>query len=113
MLIAAIVFFSLAAILGMTLLTFVLRTKPTSKALLFAHGGMAATGLLLLIIYTYRTTAPSPIESVVLFVIAAMGGGIMGARDLMGKSVPKWLAIVHGLVAVTGFAYLLFYAFAN
>jgi hypothetical protein len=51
------------------------------------------------------------VESAVLFVIAALGGFIMMARDVTGKSIPKWLAVVHGLLAVTGFVLLLVFAF--
>jgi hypothetical protein len=48
----------------------------------------------------------------VLLVIAAIGGIIVFARDITNKPVPKWLAIVHGLVAVAGFLFLLLYSFA-
>jgi hypothetical protein len=109
MIITAIGFFSLAAILGLTLLSYVLRNKNAPKAFLFTHGLMAATGLVLLIIYSFYSY-PRPIESIVLFVIAASGGFVLGIRDLMNKTVPKWLAIGHGLIAVTGFVFLLIFA---
>jgi len=51
------------------------------------------------------------VESLVLFVLAASGGFLMGFRDLLGKKVPKWLALGHGFLAITGFVFLLFYAF--
>lgn len=110
MIIAAIGFFSLAAILGMILLAFVLRNKNTPKACLFTHGLMAATGLLLLVIYAFKSS-PRPIESIVLFLIAATGGFVLGIRDLTNRKVPKWLAIGHGLTALTGFVFLLIFAF--
>jgi hypothetical protein len=47
----------------------------------------------------------------VLFIIAATGGFIVFVRDIINKPVPKWLAIVHGLIAVTGFIFLLMFAF--
>jgi hypothetical protein len=55
--------------------------------------------------------SPGPVESAVLFVIAALGGFIMLARDLGNKPIPKWLAVGHGLLAVTGFILLLVFAF--
>ncbi len=107
---AAIGFFSLAIILGLLLLSQVLSNKPTTKAVAFIHGPFAATGIILLIIYASKH-GPGLMESIILFIIAALGGIVLIARDLMGKTVPKWLAIVHGLTASIGFIVLLGYAF--
>jgi hypothetical protein len=109
MLYTIIGFFSLAAILGMILLSFILKGKETPKGIALGHGLLAATGLVLLIIYTLDEE-PAPLESLILFVIAATGGAIVFARDVTNKKIPKWLAIAHGLIAVTGFAFLIFYA---
>jgi hypothetical protein len=109
MIYTAISFFALAAILGMTLLYYVLSNKETPKGMAITHGVFAATGIVLLIYYI--TDNPGPIESLVLFVIAALGGAILFARDISGKKVPKWLAILHGLLAVSGFVFLLLFAF--
>lgn len=110
MLITAIVLFSLAALLGIFLLTFVLKGKETPKAVTFTHGPLAAIGLILLIIYTFQHS-PAPTASLILFAIAAAGGFVLIARDLTTSSVPKWLALLHGLVAVAGFILLLKFAF--
>jgi hypothetical protein len=107
---ASIGFFALAALLGMYLLTFVLQGKETPKAIVFTHGPMAAIGVVLLIIYALKG-GPSPTESIVLFVLAALGGLFMVFRDLSGKPIPKFLAVGHGLLAVTGFIFLLLFAF--
>jgi hypothetical protein len=41
----------------------------------------------------------------VLFVLAALGGGAMAAIRLSGKPYPPlWLALGHGLIAVSGLA---------
>ena len=110
MLFAAIGFFSLAAILGLILISYVLQSKDTPKSLAFTHGGLAATGIVLLIIYSlYRM--PSPIESIILFIIAALSGFILIYRDLTGQSIPKWLALSHGTIAIVGFIALLFFVF--
>jgi peptidoglycan/LPS O-acetylase OafA/YrhL len=111
MIYTAIAFFALAAILGMVLLSFVLKGKETPKGIVFTHGPLAAIGLILLIIYTINN--PGPIESIVLFTIAALGGVVLVVRDLSKKPVPKWLAVVHGLIAVSGFIFLLVFAFGK
>jgi hypothetical protein len=111
MIYTAIAFFALAAIFGMILLSFILRNKETPKGMAIVHGLLAATGLVLTIYYAVKNK-PGPVESALLFTIAALGGFIVFARDISNKPVPKWLAVVHGLVAVTGFVFLLVFAFA-
>lgn len=108
----AIALFSIAALLGMFLLSLVLQKKETPKAIAFIHGLFAAVALVILLIYTFRTE-PDLTAASVLFVIAAIGGFVLIARDLMGKSLPKSLAVAHGLLAVTGFVFLLAYAFSQ
>jgi hypothetical protein len=103
-------FFSLAALLGLYLLTFVLRGKETPKAIVFTHGPLAVVGLVLLILYI-TGEGPDPVESLVLFVLAALGGLYMVFRDLTGKPIPKILAVGHGLLAVSGLVLLLIFAF--
>lgn len=107
-----IALFALGAIIGMYLLALVLQKKETPKFVAFIHGGFVATALILLIIYSTEHR-PQPIESIVLFIVAAAGGATLIVRDLTGKSLPKWLAIGHGLIAVVGFIFLLVYAFSQ
>ena len=107
---ASIGFFALTALLGMYLLSFVLRGKETPKAVVFTHGPLAAIGIILLIVYLLKD-GPDPWESLTLFVLAALGGAYMVFRDLTGRPFPKLLAIGHGLLAVTGFVLLLVFAF--
>jgi hypothetical protein len=102
--------FALGAIVGMYLLTLVLQSKETPKAAVFVHGLFVVVALIMLIVYITKNT-PSPIESLVLFIIAATGGLVMVFRDFTGKPIPKWLAVVHGLAAVAGFTFLLIFTF--
>jgi hypothetical protein len=98
--------FAAAALLGVYLLTLVLTGKETQKAVTFTHGIFAATALVLLVIYAFRHN-PAPVESVILFVLAALGGFVLVYKDLTGKKIPKWLAVAHGLIAVAGFIFLI------
>ncbi len=110
MLIAAMAFFTVAALLGVYLLSLVLTNKETPKGVVFTHGPMAATGLIILIIYAIFNH-PAPIVSIIIFLLAALGGIIMIARDITGKPVPKWLALGHGIAAVIGFVFLIIFTF--
>lgn len=111
MLIIAIVFFALAALLGLFLLSYVLQGKETPKGVVFIHGPLAATGLVLLIIYALNHSS-YPIISIVLFVIAALGGATLLFIDLSGKPIPKWMALGHGTIAVIGFIFLLVFTYS-
>ncbi len=104
--------FAIAAILGMVLITHVLSNKTPPRGVLVFHGLFAGTGILLLLIYM-NGNAPGPMEAAILFVVAALGGFIMLARDLRNKPIPKWLAVAHGLLAATAFTFLLIFAFGK
>jgi uncharacterized membrane protein len=106
----ALAVLAVAALLGMTLLYMALNNKRVSVRLLFAHGILAAIGIILLLFYTFTRT-PGPIESLVIFIIAAVAGALMGYKTLTGKSVPKWIAVAHGVIALGGYFFLLSFLF--
>ena len=108
MLLLSIVLFALAALLGLYLLSFVLQDKPTPKGIVFTHGPLAATGLIILIIYALLYS-PAPIVSIVIFALAALGGLTLIYKDLTGQTIPKWLAIGHGVTAIIGFVFLILF----
>ncbi|HWJ91187.1 MAG TPA: hypothetical protein VNR87_08730 [Flavisolibacter sp.] len=101
----AVSFFALAAILGMILLFFIISGKKTSTTMAIAHGVLAAAGLFVLVLYSFRNH-PGTKDSLVLFIVAATGGVIVFIRDVNNKPIPKWLAILHGLIALSGFIFL-------
>ena len=107
---AIIGLFAVGALIGIYLLTLVLQNKETSKLIAFMHGALVASALVMLIIYTINHI-PSPIESLVFFVMAALGGFVLIYRDLTGKPIPKWLAVTHGLLALAGFIFLIIFTF--
>ena len=111
---AAIIIIIAAAILGAILLFYVLTGKPTPKGIAFIHGPLAITGLIVLIIYAVTTAKHHKhLESIVLFSIAAVGGVVVFYRDITGKSIPKWLAVLHGVIALTGIGFILFHTFSG
>jgi len=112
MLTISIVLFAIAAVFGLMNLIAVLQSRSTNKAVVYTHGLFAAVALVLLIVYATGADAKSVSTSIILFVIAALGGFLLFARDLMKKAGPKWLAVVHGLVAVVSFLILLVAAFS-
>lgn len=108
MLYSALGFFVLATVLGLYLLTFVLTNKETPKGIVIIHGFFALIGITLLIIYPFFYN-PSPVTSLVLFILAAIGGLILIYQDLTRKTFPVWLAFGHGLIAIIGFLLLVIF----
>jgi hypothetical protein len=110
MIFTAVCFFALAAIIGMVLLFFVLKGRNTSNTLAITHGLLAAAGLFMLVLYAFHNR-PGAKESLTLFIVAATGGVIVFIQDVTNRRIPKWLAVLHGLIALSGFVYLIVLAF--
>jgi hypothetical protein len=106
----AIAIFGLTALLGLYLLSLILRNKQTPKGASMIHGFFAVVGLVLLIVYCIRNDA-GPLAAIIAFSLAALGGFILFYKDVTGATIPKWLGIVHGVTAVVGYGLLLWFAF--
>ncbi|HWY12665.1 MAG TPA: hypothetical protein VN026_15130 [Bacteroidia bacterium] len=106
----AVAILGMTAIIGMYLISLVLKDKPTPIVAAIVHGIFAILGVALLVNYCVWT-APRPVASMTVFIIAALGGLTLGYKHVTGKKLPKWLAVVHGLAAVTGYVLLLCFAF--
>ena len=105
MLIGALVLLAAAALLGITLLTFVLRDRHTPKGVALLHGGFAALGIVALVVY-WIVAPTAPRISLALFVLAAAGGAVLIVLDLRRGKVPKALALGHGVIALSALALL-------
>lgn len=108
MLMAAITFFILAAFGGLFLLTAILKDRPTSKPVAVLHGSIAGIGLLLLIAYVVtRPVSGLLLTSLGLFIVAALGGFTLFVMDISKKQLPKLVAVLHPLLAVTALVLLI------
>lgn len=107
MLITTIILFALAAVLGLILITNVFKEEETPKAVVYSHGAAAAGGLVLLLIAYMNQGDSLLMTSLLVFIVAALGGFVMFGKDISDGSIPKWLSVVHALAAVAGFALLL------
>ena len=106
MLYVIIALFAIAAIFGLIILKNWLTSQDTSRSTVYTHGIFAALGLAFLLIYYFQNEAKALQTSIILFLIAAIAGFYMFFRDLKGKMSPNWLAIVHGLVALAAFVFV-------
>lgn len=107
MLYIAIGLFALAAVLGLINLKNWAAAKHPPRPVVYSHGLFAATGLVLLLVNTLRQPTQALTTSLIFFVLAALGGFFLFYRDINGKVSPLGVAILHGLLAVTGFIILL------
>lgn len=111
MLITTIILFAIAAILGTILFSRLMQNRETPKTVVYMHGLVAAIGLILLIIVYANSGNSTLLTSLLIFIIAALGGFVMFGRDMAGRSIQKWIPMVHALAAVTAFVILLVVAF--
>ena len=108
------VLFALTALGGLALAAIHFRgggREPPPTALALVHGLVAATALVLLVIGALNAGAGSPALpwiSIAVFVAAALGGAYMFlGKHLRGEPLPGKVVVLHGVLAVAGFALLL------
>jgi len=106
----AIVLFAISAVGGIVMAGIRFGGKPhPPTALAMLHGFLSAAALTLLIYAACTVGLPSlALAATVLFVVAAIGGVYMNLNyHWKMLPLPKWLVVVHALIAVTGFVCLL------
>lgn len=111
MLYATIILFIISAILGLSIMLKWLTNNHASRAVVYSHGIVAASALVLLIVYALQNPENYPKASIILFVIGALGGIYMFVDDLRKKNSPMSLAFIHALLAVGGLVTLLLFVF--
>jgi hypothetical protein len=107
----AVIVLGLAALGGATLVIIRLRGAPLPPTLLaVGHGLIAATGVGLLI-YAAATAGIPTLAQVALgvFILAALGGIFIFANyHRRGRPLPIPLILGHGVLAIAGYALLLY-----
>lgn len=107
----AIALLILGAIFGLIVLTSILRNRPTPKPMVLFHGLFVATGLVLVLIAFLTGHSDKLLGiSLGLLIIAALGGFTLLFNDLLKRPIPKWLAVLHPLIAAAGLVVLIVYA---
>ncbi|MDN5205362.1 hypothetical protein QQ008_28515 [Fulvivirgaceae bacterium BMA10] len=109
----SVILFALAAVFGLVILLKILKGQETPKPAVFIHGALAAIALVLLLIFTLNNPTNAPTLSLVLFIVAALGGFVLFAIDLKTKNPPRGLALIHAGAAVVGFLLLLLFVFGS
>ena len=110
MVITAVILISLAVMLGLYLIKFVLQKKTPPKGVAILHGTFAASGIIVLIIYALTTESHHKHwDSIIIFLIAAAGGLYLFSKDIRHLQIPKWVAVLHGAIGFTGLGWILYH----
>ncbi len=111
MIIIACILFVITGFFGVLNLLAILKNKSTKGPIILVHGMVALFALFALTAYTVLHPNPLLIGSIVLFLLAALGGIILLGIDMSNKPIPKVIALMHPLVALIGFVLLLTYVY--
>lgn len=103
--------FALAAIFGITILVRWMSKKAAPKGVIFTHGILAAAGLGALVVYALQNPGNFPKAGLILLAAAALGGFYLFYKDFFKKTQPVPVAIIHAMLAVSGFIALLMFVF--
>ncbi len=107
-----VLFFGIAALGGLTLVTLKSKGKGLPMPLAIGHGLMAATGLVTLIIIVAGDTGNVMMNiSLALFLVVALGGFTLFSFHVRKKPMPGTLIPIHGAGAVIAFVLLLIAVF--
>jgi hypothetical protein len=110
MLATAIVLFIFAAIFGVIVLLSILKNHRTPKPIVVIHGSLGGVGLLIALTYlAMGNITPLYLTSMGFLLVAITIGFIVFGIDISGMRIPKWLALLHPLLAVTGVIILIVY----
>ena len=105
--IAALVIFTLGGLIGIYMLTFLLKGLHIPKGLSLIHGSLMAIGFVLLVVYNLTTSNDHKHwQSVSIFAVAIILGVASLWRDLTHKRKNTLFTLVHGVVGFSGIVVL-------
>lgn len=111
MFVITLIILALAAIGGITMLTYALRRQQPPLWLATIHGILAVIGLILLVIVvTGILRTSTDMTSLIFFLWAVPGGALLLlAFHLRDRLLPRILALGHGGIAIVAFIILLIF----
>lgn len=103
----AVLLFLLAAVGGLYMATRIFKGAMPPVFVAVAHGALAATGLVLVILAALAPEVDVGVKygAGILF-LAALGGFFLASFHLRNRSHPKGVVVLHALIAVAGVACL-------
>lgn len=110
MLVVGVIFLTFTVLFGLINLSAILKNRNPPKPILLLHGVVALFAILVIIGYVVAgNTASLLIAALTFFILAGLGGLALLSFNLRRKPIPKMIAIIHPLVALTGIVLLVVY----
>jgi hypothetical protein len=109
MLYAALGAFAIAALLGVIMLSMWMQKKRPPSVLIIAKGTFVAIGFSCLVVQAVTSDGNFPTASLVVFILAAVGGSYLLYNDLSKQHVPVPVALIHGSLALAAIVLLIVY----
>lgn len=105
----ALILFAVAAVAGLSMAVMHFRGQTPPRPWIAAvHGLFAASGLVVLLLAVVKVSHGLATQvSLVLFLLAALGGFVLLSFHLRGRALPTGLVVGHGVLAVAAFVVLL------
>ncbi len=103
MLVYSVVAFTATALIGLILASSVLRRKLAPWGLSLLHAALGATGLFIAFLAILGGAGGLVPVSLIILVIAALGGFYLAYRHLNGEVAPGGVVVIHAGAAVIGF----------
>ncbi len=104
--------FAATAVVGLYLASRVLGGKLAPWAAGLLHAALGASGLVILALAYFNGGVPQMAAiALVVLLLAALGGFLLGSFHLRKQVAPKAVVVIHALVAVAGFLLLAVSAF--
>lgn len=108
MIIIAVAIFAATAFGGLVLASHIVKNELAPWILSAGHATMGATGLALLAAALAKAPENNTVMlSLVLFVIAALGGFTLASYHVRKRLPPKGTLVLHAVMAVSGFLVLI------
>jgi hypothetical protein len=104
----ALTVFGIGTLIGLFLISMVLRNRKAPLWLAMVHGALGLMGIGILI--AYAINYPGPVIAIVLLAVAATSGLMFFFQDIRQQQVPKWLAATHAVIAGAGVLCLILFA---
>ncbi|MFC5269811.1 hypothetical protein [Adhaeribacter terreus] len=107
----SLIFFGLAASIGLYMFSRVLQGKPRQNGAMLIHGLFAAVAIGILFYFSAQeVNSEIPYASIFFFIIAIFGGAFMAMWDkIMNRKMPRYFPLMHAGAAVTGIILLIIF----
>ncbi|MBK0402434.1 hypothetical protein I5M27_05520 [Adhaeribacter sp. BT258] len=107
----ALIFFGLAALVGLYMLSRVFKKKPRQNSAMLLHGLFAGFAIGILFYFSAQeTNSEIPYASIFFFIVAIFGGAFMATWDkIMNREMPRYFPLLHASAAVTGIVLLILF----